>query len=254
MKKVLRGSDAQVAKAVPLFAALLSLPTGERYPPLEVSPQKRKEMLLEALADQVVELSKIQPVLIDLRGCPLDRSDQPGGARPVGAEASGTPRPAGRHVPAGVPAGVRARWSEQPHVRKLGVGRLTRREGEELVNRVTLGRSLPAEVLEKDRVACGRRATLYRGADQVGAGVGPAARGRRSIRVAIAALSDGHSELAERLAAGASGPPGPAKDAIAQVKDVIHIGACIGREFSHELVARSLGARARRGLGRSSTS
>ena len=47
----------------PLFAAMLSLPT-DRYPPLNLSPQKQKEKTLEALAGQVEALAQRQPVLM----------------------------------------------------------------------------------------------------------------------------------------------------------------------------------------------
>ena len=32
-----------LSEAVPLLAELLSIPTGDRYPPLDLTPQKRKE-------------------------------------------------------------------------------------------------------------------------------------------------------------------------------------------------------------------
>jgi hypothetical protein len=38
-----------VGGVAPLFADLLSIPTGDRYPPLNFSPQKRKERTLQAL-------------------------------------------------------------------------------------------------------------------------------------------------------------------------------------------------------------
>jgi predicted ATPase len=43
---------------------LLSIPTGERYPPLNLSPQKQKEMALRALVAQVEGLAARAPVLM----------------------------------------------------------------------------------------------------------------------------------------------------------------------------------------------
>jgi predicted ATPase len=54
---------ARVAEVAPLFAALLSLPTGDRYPPLTLSPQRQKAQTIAALVDQVAGLSLRQPVL-----------------------------------------------------------------------------------------------------------------------------------------------------------------------------------------------
>jgi hypothetical protein len=48
-------------EVAPLFADLLSIPTGERYPALTVSPQKRKEKMLAALIAQVEGLSVREP-------------------------------------------------------------------------------------------------------------------------------------------------------------------------------------------------
>ena len=39
-----------------LYAALLSLPL-ERYPPLQLSPQKQKQQTIEAIVDTLISLS-----------------------------------------------------------------------------------------------------------------------------------------------------------------------------------------------------
>ena len=49
---------------MPLFAALLSLPTNHRYPPLNLSPQGQKEKTLEALLGQLAGLAEQRPVLL----------------------------------------------------------------------------------------------------------------------------------------------------------------------------------------------
>jgi hypothetical protein len=41
---VLAQATNDLGEAAPLLAALLSIPTGERYPPLNLSSQKQKEM------------------------------------------------------------------------------------------------------------------------------------------------------------------------------------------------------------------
>ena len=48
----------------PLLTDLLSIPTGERYPSLNLTPQKRKEKTLHALISQVEGLAARQPVLM----------------------------------------------------------------------------------------------------------------------------------------------------------------------------------------------
>jgi hypothetical protein len=59
-----RFSVSGVGEAVPLIAALLSIPTGDRYPPLDLTPQKRKEKTLKALMAQVEGLAARRPVLM----------------------------------------------------------------------------------------------------------------------------------------------------------------------------------------------
>jgi class 3 adenylate cyclase/predicted ATPase len=50
-------------EAIALIAALLSVPGGERYPPPNLSPQRRKERTLEALIAQLAGLASQRPVL-----------------------------------------------------------------------------------------------------------------------------------------------------------------------------------------------
>lgn len=51
-------------ETVPLFAALLDVPAGDKYPPPSVSPQRVRELTLEALLTLVFELADQQPVLL----------------------------------------------------------------------------------------------------------------------------------------------------------------------------------------------
>jgi predicted ATPase len=47
-----------------LIAEMLSLPGGERFPPLDISPQRKKERTLAALLRQLQALARRQPVLM----------------------------------------------------------------------------------------------------------------------------------------------------------------------------------------------
>ena len=47
-----------------MLAALLSLPTDGRYPPLNLTPQKRKERTLKALLAQIEGLAARQSLLM----------------------------------------------------------------------------------------------------------------------------------------------------------------------------------------------
>lgn len=58
----------RAADVAPLSPALLSIPTGERYPPLPLSPQRERAQMIAALVDQLVGLSRRQPVLCFVEG------------------------------------------------------------------------------------------------------------------------------------------------------------------------------------------
>ena len=64
LEAVLAQGTNDLSSAVPLLADLLSIPTGDRYPPLNLTPQKRKEKTLQAQLAQVEGLAARQPVLI----------------------------------------------------------------------------------------------------------------------------------------------------------------------------------------------
>ncbi len=64
LEAVLAQATNDLGEAAPLLAALLSLPTGERYPPLNLTPQKQKERTLRALVAQVEGLAARTPMLM----------------------------------------------------------------------------------------------------------------------------------------------------------------------------------------------
>ena len=64
LEAVLAESSAEVAEVAPLFAALLSIPSTERYPALNLTPQAQKAKTFEALLAQLEGLAASQPVLM----------------------------------------------------------------------------------------------------------------------------------------------------------------------------------------------
>ena len=73
-----QGAD-DLTKVVPLMADLLSIPTGDRYPPLDLPPQKRKERTLHISVRS--RRGTDAPARADgVRGRALERSHHPRGA------------------------------------------------------------------------------------------------------------------------------------------------------------------------------
>src|SRR5262249_47482504 len=57
-------APARIAETAPLFASLLSIPTGDRYPPLALSAAQQRRLTLAALLDQFEALARQNPVLM----------------------------------------------------------------------------------------------------------------------------------------------------------------------------------------------
>ena len=64
LEAVLAQGTNDLSEAVPLLADLLSIPIGDRYPPLNLTPQKRKERTLQVQLAQIEGLAARQPVVI----------------------------------------------------------------------------------------------------------------------------------------------------------------------------------------------
>jgi predicted ATPase len=131
--------------AVPLFAALLALPSPDHYPPLAMAPQRQKEKTLEALLVWLRHETERQPVLYiveDLHW--LDPStleflslivDQ---APTMRVFVLLTCRPT-----------FRPPWTSHAHLAQLALRRLPRHQAALMIAQVTGGKTLPAEVRQQ---------------------------------------------------------------------------------------------------------
>jgi len=214
----------QLHTVAPLFAALLSLPVA-RYPALNYSPQKHKERTLEVLIEQFIALSRRQPLLIvfeDLHWVDpttqelLDLLVTRAAQLPLLVILSYRPE----YLP---------HWSGAPHVTALTLNRLNRKLGAELADKVTGGKALPKEVLDQvvaktdgvplfveELTKAVLESGLVRLTDQGYELTGPL--------TALAIPSTLQDSLMARL------------DRLSEVREVAQIGACIGREFPHDLL------------------
>lgn len=64
IEALLERARQPVEKVAPLLAAMLSVPTGDRYPPLQVRPQRQREDTLAALLNLLIGLATRAPVLL----------------------------------------------------------------------------------------------------------------------------------------------------------------------------------------------
>jgi class 3 adenylate cyclase/predicted ATPase len=226
LEAALAGPREQLDEAVPLLAALLGVPTDERYPALTLTPEVQKRRTLQALLDQLAALAARQPVLalyedvhwidpstLELLGMVIERVRQ----LPVLVVITFRPE-------------FQPPWTGQAHVTAMTMSRLGRRQGADLVARVTGDKPLPAEVVEQI-VARTDGVPLFveeLTKTVLESGLLADAGDRYELSGSLPALAIPttlHDSLMARL------------DRLAPVKEVAQIGAAIGREFSHELLA-----------------
>jgi predicted ATPase len=225
LEAVLGRSSDRLDEAVPLLAALLGVPTGDRYPALNLTPEVQKRRTFQALLDQLAGLGAQQPVLalyedvhwidpstLELLGLVIDRVRQ----LPVLVLITFRPE-------------FQPPWTAQAHVTTLTMSRLGRRQGADLVARVTGEKSLPAAIVEQ----------IVARTDGVPLFVEELTK--TVLESGLLADDGDHYEL--------SGPLPPLAipatlhdslmarlDRLAPVKEVAQVGAVIGREFSYELL------------------
>ena len=225
MEALLVGGTEQITETAPLIAALLSLPTG-RYPPLTLSPQKQKEKTLEALIGQVEALSQRQPLLMVFED--VHWMD------PTSQELLDAFVPRLQRLPILLVITYRpeytARWGEQAHVTPLVLNRLGRSQGAELVANLTGGKPLPQEVADQ----------ILAQTDGVPLFIEELTKSLLESKL----LREAVDRYTLEVPLPALGVPTTLRDSLiarldrlAPVRDVAQIGACIGREFSYELLA-----------------
>ncbi len=64
LEALLSRHGLSLAETMPLFGSLLSLPLGERYPPLDASPQRQKELTLNAVLSLLSAMAEEQPIFL----------------------------------------------------------------------------------------------------------------------------------------------------------------------------------------------
>jgi predicted ATPase len=226
LEALLAEASADLSEAVPLIADLLSVPIGNRYPPLSLTPQKRKEKTLGALVDQLEGLAARRPVLmvfedvhwidptsLDLLDRIVDRLAALRALLIITFRPEFTPR-----------------WIGRPHVTSIGLSRLPRRQRAEMIMRVTGGKALPPEIAERiiDRTDGVPLFIEELTKAVIESGMLIDAGNRFDARGPVPQLAIPTSLQASLLAR---------LDRLAPVREMAQIGAVLGRSFSHELIS-----------------
>src|SRR6516165_2772390 len=213
------------AQDAALFAEMLSLPNDGRYPVVELTPQQRRQRTLEALGLQLEALVRSSPVLMVFEDAQW--SD------PTSLELFG--RTVGRIRRLSVLLIVTFRpefepaWIGQPHVSPLSLDRLAPREVGEIIDHIVGNKSLPADI-RQDIIERTDGIPLF--VEEMTKAVLEAeseGEARRAAALvpspALAVPATLHASLMARL------------DRLGPAKELAQMGAAIGREFSHPLLA-----------------
>jgi predicted ATPase len=204
---------------------MLSLPNDGRYPALELAPQQRRQRTLEALTAQIEALTRQSSVLMIFEDAHwID---------PTSLEALG--RAVDRITTLGVLLIVTYRpefeppWIGRPHVTALTLNRLAEREISAMIDGV-VGKKLLRASIRQDIIERTDGIPLF--VEEMTKAVleaeseGEARRRAAAVpSPALAVPASLHASLMARL------------DRLGPAKEVAQIGAAIGREFSHNVLA-----------------
>jgi class 3 adenylate cyclase/predicted ATPase len=208
-----------------LFAEMLSLPNDGRYPPVEVEPELRRQKTLKALCSLLEAVARINPVLMIFEDAHwTDPTSLELFARAVDLAVSHRLLILVTFRPEFSPPGI-----GRPHVTGLTLNRLAPRDIHSLIEGVVGNRSLPAGI-RQDIIERTDGIPLF--VEEITKAVLDAegeSDARRALPGAptpvVAVPASLQASLMSRL------------DRLGPAKDVAQVGAAIGREFPHMLLA-----------------
>jgi class 3 adenylate cyclase len=209
-----------------LFAEMLSLPNDGRYPALDLTSEQRRQRTLEALTSQLAGLARRNPLLMIFEDAHW--------TDPTSLEAFG--RAVGRikTLPALLIVTFRpefnAPWVGQSHVTSLTLNRLGEHEAAAIIARLVGNKELPADVMAEIVERTDGIPLFVEEMTKAVLEAESESAARRTVAAvpspALAVPASLHASLMARLDRLGSAS-----------KEVAQIGAAIGREFSHALLA-----------------
>ena len=212
-----------------LFAEMLSLPNDGRYPALDLPPPQRRQRTLEALIAQIEALTRSAPVLMIFEDAHW--------TDPTSLEAFGRAVDRIRTLRVLLIVTYRPEfeppWIGRPHVTALTINRWAERDIDAMIDGVVGDKHLPASV-RQDIIERSDGIPLF--VEEMTKAVLEAANEGTAERVvavipspSVAVPASLHASLMARL------------DRLGPAKELAQIGAAIGREFSHGLMAAVAG-------------
>ncbi len=226
------GRSVPLEEAVSLLAALLDIPTGDRYPPIELPPARQRQRTLEVLAALLLhsvggspilllveDLHWADPTTLDLVGELVARQE----TAPLLLVCTTRPE-------------LSAAWLEQLHTREIDVAPLPQEDTRALVASVVGRKSLPTELLQEVINRTGGIPLFVEAVTRtvIEAGVLRELEDRYELTGPLPSElipETVHDSLMGRI------------DRLGEDKQVAQLAAAVGREFSFGLLQDVLGTR-----------
>ena len=208
-----------------LFAEMLSLPNDGRYPALDLVPQQHRQKTLEALTSQLAGLASQHPVLMVFEDAHwID---------PTSLEVLNRTVDRIKTLPVLLIVTLRpefkAPWVEQSHVTSVTLNRLGKSAAVAIIVGLVGNKDLPADVMTEIVERSDGIPLFVEEMTKAVLEVESEDAARRTVAAvpspALAVPASLHASLMARL------------DRLGPAKEVAQIGAAIGREFSHALLA-----------------
>src|SRR5712692_2218998 len=205
---------------IPLLAHLLSLPLPERYPPLNLTPQRQKQKTLEALLTWLLAEAERQPVPFIV--------EDPHWADPSTLEFLGLlieQVPTARLLtilafrPEFTPP-----WPSRSHLTHLTLQRLPRKQVEEIVEKIAGDKALPAAVVQQIVAKTDGVPLFVEELTKMVVESGLSVGATHASPLPLAIPVTLHDALMARL------------DRLGPTKELAQLGATLGREFNYELL------------------
>jgi TOMM system kinase/cyclase fusion protein len=145
LEKILEMYGFPREDTVPLFASLLSIPLTDQYPSLNLTPERQKQKTTEALIAWLLEEAEKQPLLYIVEDMHwVDPSTTKYLSLLIEQLATARIFALFTFRPDFTPP-----WPMRSHLNQIMIGRLTRKQVEVMVDRVTGGKALPTEVVQQ---------------------------------------------------------------------------------------------------------
>jgi class 3 adenylate cyclase/predicted ATPase len=218
--EVLVAANAPAEGDVQSLAELLAVPLDDRYPALDLTPQRKKEKTFEALSRQLAGLTQRQPVLMIFED--LHWAD-PSSRELLDLIVEQIERMRVLLIATFRPE-FQAPWADRPHVTTVALRRLGRDESGQLIRGLirdagNLSRGMTDEIVERtDGVPLFLEELTKAVLENAAVGAIPA--------TSLAVPATLHASLMARL------------DRLGPIaKEIAQVGAAIGREFPYTLLA-----------------